>query len=82
MSKFTLYSPLRAWKKGPTPTSPFVSLAIGSHWATDGHLLLTSQLMTDVEVDHEVDGLIKEVEKFRKTAKKELRNLKARMLGE
>jgi hypothetical protein len=82
MHKFTLYSPLRSWKKGQPPASPFVSLAIGAHSATAGHLLLTSQLMTDLEVDHEVDGLIREMEEFRKTAKNELRKLKAKMLGE
>jgi hypothetical protein len=82
MYKFTLYSPLRSWKKGQPPTNPFVSVAVGAHSTTDGQLLLTSQLMTDLEIDHEVDGLIKEMEEFRKAAKKELRNLRARMLGE
>jgi hypothetical protein len=48
---------------------------------SDGRLILTSQLMTDAEIDDEVDGLIKELEQFRKAAKKELLSLRAKMRG-
>lgn len=82
MHKLTLYSPLRSWKKGQLPVSPFVSVAIGTHSEVDGQLLLTAQLMTESEIDHEVDSLVKELEEFRKNAKKEIRTLKAKMLGE
>lgn len=82
MYKLALYSPLRSWKKGQPPTSPSVSVAMGAHTEADGQLLLTAQLMTDSEIDHEVEVLMKELEEFRVMAKKELRTLKARMLGE
>jgi len=36
--------------------------------------------MTDTEIDHEVDGLIKELEEFRIVAKKELKTLQTKML--
>ena len=80
MNKLMMYSPLRSWKKGELPISPFVSIAVGAHSENDGHLLLSPQLMTDAEIDHEVESLIKELEQFRTSAKKELRNLQAKML--
>lgn len=83
MQKLAMYSPFRSWKKGNLKASPFVSLAVGSHSkSNDGQLLLSAQLMTDSEIDYEVDGLIKELEKFRKAAKKELRTLQAKILAE
>ena len=81
MNKFAMYSPLQSWKKGELPVAPFVSLAVGTHVESDGQLLLTPQLMADSEIDHEIDGLIKELEEFRKAAKKELRTLQAKMLS-
>lgn len=81
MSKFAMHSPLRSWKKGELPADPFVSLEVGTHMESDGRLILTSQLMTDAEIDDEVDGLIKELEQFRKAAKKELLSLRAKMRG-
>ena len=44
-------------------------------------MLLTAQLMTDIEIDNAVNELVQELEELRKTAKKELRNLKAKMLA-
>ena len=82
MFKLAIYSPLRSWKKGQMPLSPFISVAIGSHSETDGQLLLTAQLMTDSEIDYEVDNLIKELVEFRRIGKTELRTLRAKMLGE
>jgi hypothetical protein len=58
-----------------------VSIAVGWHTDEGGQLLLTPQLMTDREIDEAVDGLIKELEEFRKAAKKELMTLRARMLA-
>jgi len=80
MYKLMMYSPLRSWKKGQLPISPFVSIAVGSHTETDGHLLLSPQLMTDDEIDNEVEKLVKELEQFRTSAKKELKTLRAKML--
>lgn len=81
MSKFAMHSPLRSWKKGAPPVGPFVSLEVGTHMKSDGRLILTAQLMTDAEIDYEVDGLIKELEQFRKDAKNELLSLRAKMCG-
>jgi hypothetical protein len=83
MHKLAMYSPFRSRKKGNLKASPFVSLAVGSHsMSSDGQLLLSAQLMTDSEIDYEVDGIIKELEVFRKAAKKELRTLQAKILAE
>lgn len=79
MSKFAMYSPLWSWKKEELPAGPFVSLEVGTHMESDGRLILTPQLMTDAEIDYEVDGLIKELEQFRKAAKKELLSLRVKM---
>ena len=82
MHKLVLCSPLRSRKQGQLPVSPFVSVAIGTHSEVDGQLLLTAQLMTESEIDYEVDSLVKELEEFRKNAKKEIRTLSAKMLGD
>ncbi|MBS1190918.1 MAG: hypothetical protein H6R10_2710 [Rhodocyclaceae bacterium] len=81
MNNFAMYSPLRAWKKGDIPADPFVSLELGTHVESDGRQILTPNLMTDAEIDYEVDCLIKELEQFRKAAKKELLSLRAKMHG-
>lgn len=81
MNKFTIYSPFRAWKKGELPADPFVSLEARMHIESNESILLTPRLMTDAEIDYEVDGLIKELEQFRKAAKKELTSLRAKMHG-
>ncbi|MCO6057965.1 hypothetical protein NG726_14960 [Pseudomonas sp. MOB-449] len=80
MDKLALHSPLHSWKKGQYPVNPFVYLSVGTHHEDDGRILLSAQLMTDVEIDHEVDSMIKELEEFRKKAKKELRMLRVKML--
>jgi len=81
MHKLALHSPLHSWNKSKTPVSPFVSLAVDSYCdGESGRHLLTPQLMTDTEIDHEVDGLIKELEEFRIVAKKELKTLQTKML--
>ena len=81
MNKLAMYSPLRSWKKGEIPIGPFVSIAVGAYVESDGELLLSPQLMTDIEIDCEVKNLIKELEEFSKLAKKELRTLQAKMLA-
>ena len=80
MPKLSLHSPLHSWKKGEYPVSPFVYLCVGAHEERDGEILLSAQLMTDSEIDHEVNSITKELEEFRRRAKKELHMLRARML--
>ena len=77
MHRFALYSPPRGTLAQQLPVSPFVSLVVASHVAQAGELFLSAQLMTDSEIDFEVDALIKELEVFRTSAKKKLRALKA-----
>ena len=82
MSKFEMYSPLRAWKKGDYPVSAFVHLSLGDHaQSDDGRILLSAQLMTNSEIDESIEQLMNELEKFRKAAKQELTTLHARMLA-
>ena len=81
MNTLMMYSPLRSWKKGELPIGPFVAIAVGAHTSSDGQIFLSPQLMTDAEIDYEVENLIKELEQFRTSAKKELRTLQAKMLA-
>ena len=80
MNKLIMHSPLRNWEKGEIPVSPFVAIAVSSHSESDGKILLSTNLMTDSEIDYYVDHLIKDLEKFRSSAKKELKSLRAKML--
>jgi len=80
MNRFSIYSPLATWKKGQYPVAPFLRLSVGFSSEKDGNVLLSPQLMTEKEVDETVDGLIKELEEFRRTTKKELESILARQL--
>jgi len=80
MHKLNMYSPLRAWKKGDYPISPFVHLSVGYHTVSDEHILLSPQLMCDQEIDDIVDKLSHELEEFRKAAKRELKMLHKKIL--
>lgn len=80
MNDLIMHSPLHNWKKGEFPVSPFVAIAVGAHTESDGKILLSPNLMTDLEVDYEVNRLIKNLEKFRSSAKKELKSLQSKML--
>jgi hypothetical protein len=80
MYRFSLLSPLRAWKKGDSPVSPFVHLSLGTYMQEQDHVLLSAQLMTDREIDEVVNSLKGELDEFGKTAKKELKELREKML--
>ena len=80
MHRFSLYSPLATWKNGDPLTTPFVSLSLGTYSESEeGLVLLSPELMTDHEVDETVDQLKSELEEFRRRAKQELHNLRAKM---
>ncbi len=82
MHRLTIYFPLRNWKKGDYPTSPFLHLAAGTYSSENGQILLSAQLMTDSEIDHVVEEMKQELDDFRKRAKEELRTLRDRMRKE
>lgn len=79
MNKLKMYSPLHSWKKGERPIDPFVYIEVGTHTSSGTHLFLSPQLMTDTEIDYEVDSLVKELEQIRTAAKSELRTLQAKI---
>lgn len=82
MNKIVIHSPLRKWKKGQMPISPFINLSVGSDGISRDHdILISSQLATDQEIDYAVNNLIKELEKLRNEAKKELAFLHRKMLS-
>lgn len=81
MSMFGLYSPLRAWKKGDYPISPFIHLSLDRYsQSNNGHILLGQQLTTNREIDDLIEQLKDELENFRKKAKQHLATLHERML--
>ncbi len=80
MHRLAMYSPLHARKEGDYPLAPFLHLSVGTHSEEQGHILLSSQLMTDSEIDYVVDEMRQELEEFRKNAKRELKSLLDQML--
>jgi len=63
--------------KGDPPCTHYVQIWLsGFSQGPGGRILLSPDLMTDVEVDESVDLLIKQLEKIRKEAKKELHKKK------
>ena len=81
MKHFSLYSPMKDWKKGDYPVSPFVSVGLSDHVEERGEQLLTAELMADSEIDYAVDGLVAELQTLRVKAKAELRKRQQAMLA-
>jgi hypothetical protein len=60
-----------------SPFNPYVYVVLSEHVRdSGGNITLTPHLMTEVEIDEAVDLLIKQLEKARNKAKKELQKAK------
>jgi hypothetical protein len=80
MHRFSIYSPLRQWKKGDMLVSPFLCLRVGTHSKENDNILLSPQLMSDPEIDEIVAQLKVELDEFGKKAKRELKSLREKMV--
>jgi len=60
--------------KGGLPINPELQVALKS-WGTNtkGHVLLGAKLVTNEEIDYQIDRMIKELESTRQRAKAQLR---------
>lgn len=64
-------------RKGDPPFNPYVHLWLSQHSRdSNGKILLSPELVNDVEIDESVNYLIQQLEKARKTAKKKLQRKK------
>lgn len=80
--KFTLYSPLQKWKKGDRLVSPFVKIQLNTYSEDqDGRIIISSDLMSDKEIDETIDHIVKEFERLRKAAKSELKTIRHRQIA-
>lgn len=79
MHRLSIYSPLKKWKKGDLPTSPFLYLTVGTHSKENNHILLSPKLMSGREIDEVVTQLKAELDEFGKKAKKELTSLQKKI---
>lgn len=79
MHRFGIYNPLLEWKQGDPPCSPFIHIALGYHAVEGDHMLLSAQLMTNREIDEAIDSLQSDLEECRKSAKSDLKKLRANM---
>lgn len=71
---FEVYNPLRNWKQGDYPLSPQVSIQLTTHnTESDGSITFCQYMATEDEIDNVIDFLVKELQKVRKNAKKELK---------
>ena len=78
---FNVFNPLRKWKKGDYPISPAVYIQLTSFLRDqDERVLIGHQLMTEQEVDEQINQLAKELEIVRKKAKKELKATLAKQI--
>lgn len=67
--------------KGDQPFAPFVHLWLSEvSRDSEGRELLSPKLMTDREIDESVDKLIRQLEKARKRAKRELSGAKGQSM--
>jgi hypothetical protein len=66
-------------KKGDMPFTPYLHIYLPEHSSdSEGHKLLSPQLMTDKEIDEAIDFLVMQLEKARKTAKSKFKKAKGR----
>lgn len=65
-------------RKGEIPFAPFLYIYLSEHFNFEDRILLSPQLMTDMEIDEVINSLIMKLEKVRKKAKTELRKAKKR----
>ena len=81
MRRLAMYSPLSEWRKGDPLSAPHVCIAVGIDSAPedDDEILLSSDLMSEREIDDAVEALKNELEEFRIKAKQELKRLKRLM---
>ena len=64
-------------KKGEMTFPPYLHIHLSEHFSdSEGHILLSPQLMTDKEVDESVNLLVMQLEKVRNTAKLKLKKAK------
>lgn len=80
MNRFFMVSPARDWKEGDLPMDPFVQLGLGTFTSDGKDVFVTPHLMTDSEIDYEVDRLKAELEEFRRRAKSELPRMRKKIL--
>jgi hypothetical protein len=67
----------KARRKNDPPFNPYVYVVLSEHFKDPGgNITLTPHLMTEIEIDEAVDLLIKQLEKARNKAKKELQKAK------
>ena len=83
MHRFTVYSPLHAWKKGDIPLDPSVSLSLNTYseeiTATGKFILISHGLTSEEEINKEIDKLKNDLDALSKMAKHELHRLKDKM---
>ncbi len=66
-------------RKGDRPFTPYLHIHLSEHFSdSEGHILLSPQLITEKEIDEAIDFLIMQLEKARKTAKSKLEKTKER----
>lgn len=71
---FEIFNPLSKWKAGDYPLSPQVAIRVSTYRTeSDGAVTIGPYLGLDVEIDHAIDVLIKELNEIRKEAKRELK---------
>lgn len=81
MSRFFVWRALSGWKRGDVPARAAVAVGIAQHHQLpNGEKVISGHLMTDEEVDYEIDRLIAELEKLRGEAKRSIRADNAKTL--
>ncbi len=75
MANFSIITVAR--RKNDPPFNPYVYVVLSEYFKdSDGHITLSRKLMNEVEIDEAAGLLIKQFEKARNKAKKELQKAK------
>lgn len=68
------------WKKGDLPNNQQLNIVLAEYTSSkNGQVYITNKMVTDKEIDYEIDCLINELEDIRKKAKKSLFNINTKI---
>lgn len=79
-TRFNVIGTMDNWKKGDLPNNQQLNIVLAEYTSSkNGQVYITNKMVTDKEIDYEIDCLINELEDIRKKAKKSLFNINTKI---
>lgn len=79
-TRFNVIGTMDNWKKGDLPSDQQLNIVLAEYTSSEnGQVYITNKMVTDKEIDYEIDCLINELEDIRKKAKNSLLNINTKI---